>query len=121
MHRYTVKLNNLKFSTTHGLYRDEKTISQPFELDIEVSYERQKSCNDSVENSIDYESLYLISKDIIMGNTFNLIETIGEEIIKKVFETYSCIQSASITIRKPQIQFDDNSKCVEVVISKTNE
>ena len=121
MYNYTVKLNSLKFDATHGLYKDEKTVNQPFQIDIEVSYQRGKTCNDTIENSVNYENLYLISKAIVIDNTFSLIETIGEKIIQKVFETYSHLQFASVTIRKPRIQFDNNCKCVEVVISRTNE
>ena len=56
---------NLKFDATHGLYEDEKTVSQSFEIDIEVSYERQKSCNDSIENSINEINFFFKNNEIV--------------------------------------------------------
>ena len=121
MYSYIVRLNNVTFTATHGLHEHEKRVQQKFEVDIEVSYTREEACLDVIENSVNYEKLYEISHTIIQNNTFSLIETIGEKIIQKIFQMHKNIENVIITIRKPQIKFDDNSKCVEVSISKTNE
>ena len=110
----------LKFNAIHGLHEHEKTNSQKFEIDIEVSC-RSDNCNDDLQKTINYEILYSIAKNIIMNNSFNLIETIGEEIIKKIFKNYPGVYSAKVNVRKPQIKFDNNSNCVEITLVKTNE
>ena len=119
MHTYIVKLNNIKIEAVHGLYPSEKRNKQLFEIDIIISF-CKKSCRDRVEETINYEHLYNIILNIFKDNTFNLIETLGEKIIQEVFKC-SPARSASVTIRKPEIEFGDNSNCVEVSISKNNE
>ena len=120
MHDYVVKLNDLKFNAIHGLHEHEKTNPQKFEIDIEVSYPG-KNCNDDLQKTINYEILYSIAENIIMNNSFNLIETIAEKIIKKIFKSYPNVYSVKVNVRKPQIRFDNNSNCVEVTLVKFNE
>ena len=121
MHKYVIKLNNLEFNATHGLHEQEKINPQKFELDIEISYSKQEACNDDINQSINYESVYTIVQNIIASNTFNLIETLGEKIIQNIFQVFKNAHSVNISIRKPEVKFDQNSNCVEVSVSRFNE
>ena len=120
MYNYVVRLNNVKIRATHGLHQHEKSCEQLFEVDLEAYLIKRETCRDDINNSLDYEKIYKIVLNVFKNNTFNLIETIGEEIIHKVFNDNN-IESMTVTIRKPQIKFDNNSNCVEVSISKKNE
>ena len=120
MYKYVVKLNNLKFNATHGLYEYERNHPQEFELDIKFSYYENNSCNDNMKESINYETLYDIAKGVVTSNTFNLIESIGEKIIEDIFKYYDNACSVKVVIRKPEVKFDDNSNCVEVSVFKSN-
>ena len=119
MYNYVVRLNNIKVKATHGLHEYEKNNEQLFEVDLEASLTKKETCHDAINNSLDYEKIYKIVLNVFKNNTFNLIESIGETIIHKIFEN-SNIESITVTIRKPEIKFDDNSNCVEVSISKKN-
>ena len=121
MHNYVIKLNNLKFNAIHGVYEEEKNNFQKFEIDIEASYSRINDCKDSLLRSVNYESLYKIAKEIVLNNTFDLIETIGESIIEEVLKEFREITFILVTIRKPEVRFDDNSRCVEVSVSRSND
>ena len=120
MHNYIVKLNNIKFEAIHGLYDIEKIDKQLFEVDVEIHLFQKKSCNDNIKNSIDYENVYNLLLDTFTNNIFNLIETLGEKVIEKIF-TNDNVESAVVTIRKPQIKLDSNSNCIEVSINRKNE
>ena len=120
MHDYIVRLKNIKIDAIHGLHDTEKINKQLFEVDVEIHLLEKESCNDSIENSIDYETIYNLLVDIFENNTFNLIETLGEKVIEKIFMNNN-VKSAIITIRKPQIVFDNNSNCIEVSVNKKNE
>ena len=121
MHNYVIKLNNLKFNAIHGVYEEEKNNFQKFEIDIEASYSKINNCKDSLLRSVNYESLYEIVKDVLLNNTFNLVETIGESIIEQTLEEFREITFILVTIRKPEVKFDDNSRCVEVSVSRSND
>ena len=116
MNEYTIKLNNLKFSATHGLNESEKEIEQLFEVDISISSNKD-TCHDDINLSIDYECVYNLIVKIFKENCFNLLETLGEKIIDSIFNLYS-VKNVVVTIRKPEVTFDNNSNCVEVTISK---
>ena len=120
MHTYIVRLNNIRLKATHGVYEREKLNKQLFEVDIEAHLIEKETCYDDIRHSVDYHKIYKILLDVFNNNSFNLIETLGEKVIRKMFKNNN-IKSAVITIRKPEIQFDDNSNCVEVSISGSNE
>jgi len=119
MNDYIIRLNNIKIQATHGLHEVEKTKPQIFEIDVAISF-RKKTCDDNIENSINYEDVYNTIVDIFKNNSFSLLETLGERIISSICETEG-VKSISTTIRKPEIAFDDNYNCVEVSINSSNE
>ena len=122
MYNYIVKLNNIKFEAIHGVNKIEKTNKQLFEIDIAI-YFCKDTCNDSLENSIDYEYVYSITSEILKKNTFNLIETLGEKIINKIFSDYESsiygLEKVKATLRKPEVKFDENSNCAEVSVIRS--
>jgi len=119
MNDYIIRLNNIKIQATHGLHEVEKTKSQIFEIDVAISF-RRETCDDNIENSINYEYMYSTIVDIFKNNTFSLLETLGERIISSICKSEG-VKSVSVTIRKPEIAFDDNHNCVEVSINSSNE
>ena len=120
MNDYIVKLNNVKIKAAHGLYDIEKTDEQLFEVDVAIFFSKE-SCNDNIEESINYENIYNIIKNIFKSNDcFNLLETLGERIIDSIYELGN-FSNVIVTIRKPEINFDNNSNCIEVSINRGNE
>ena len=119
MNNYIVKLNNIKIKSSHGLYEAEKENDQLFEVDIAIAFSKQ-TCSDDIEKTINYEYVYGVVLDVFKNNTFNLIETLGEKIIDKIFTDYD-VENAEINIRKPEITFNKDSNCTEVSISRSNE
>ena len=119
MHNYIVKLNNIKIRSLHGLHETEKTNKQTFEIDIAICFHRE-TCSDNIEKSINYEYVYNIIVEIFSNNSFNLIETLGEKIIDKIYNAYSP-KKIAVTIRKPEIIFGNNPNCIEVTIERSGD
>ena len=119
MNDYIVKLNNIKVLAAHGLYDSEKTTKQLFEVDIAITSTKE-TCNDEISSSIDYEYIYNLIVRVFEENCFNLIETLGEKVIDSICESFST-RKIAVTIRKPEISFDNNSSCVEVSVIRSNE
>ena len=74
MNDYIVKLNNIKIKATHGLHEIEKTNPQLFEVDVAICFSRT-TCNDDIEQSIDYEHVYGIIERVFEDNCFNFLWT----------------------------------------------
>ena len=119
MNDYIVKLNNIKIVAAHGLHDIEKINKQLFEVDVAISFSKE-NCNDDINQSIDYEYLYNLIVKVFKQNSVNLIESLGEKIIDSIFATFSA-EKVSVTIRKPEISFDNNLNCIEVSINRNNE
>tara|TARA_B100000519_G_C14223444_1_gene428756 strand:+ start:96 stop:455 length:360 start_codon:yes stop_codon:yes gene_type:complete len=119
MNDYIVKLNNIKILAAHGLHDSEKATKQLFEVDIAITSTKE-TCNDDIGSSIDYEYIYNLIVRVFEENCFNLIETLGEKIIDSICASFST-RKISVTIRKPEISFDNNSSCVEVSVIRSNE
>jgi len=128
MYEYIVTLNNVKIKARHGLYDDEKTNKQLFEISVKAFFYKKQSCNDNIKETINYEKIYSIIVDIVVKNSFDLIETIGEKIIEKLF-LFDLIKKVQVTIKKPEVKFINskadintdvkiNNNCIEVSIIK---
>ena len=96
-------INNMEFSAKHGCNEIEKTDFQLFQIDLIVFVDLSKpSQNDKLSNTIDYSTLYKIVEDVVVNNTFNLIERLGQAIADQIFNNF-IINKLSITIRKPNV------------------
>ena len=116
MNNYIVKLNNIKIKAAHGLHDIEKTKKQLFEIDVSVFFSKP-TCNDNIEESVDYQHIYCIVENVLKDNSVNLLESLGERIIDAVYKMNN-VDNVDVSIRKPEIQFNDNSNCTEVSISR---
>ena len=121
MYSYTVKLNNVKIDAAHGVYDEEKKKEQPFEVDLKATFCRNQDCDDNLNNSLDYQRIYDIVVEVFSDYTFNLIESVAERIIEKVFLLESSMRRVEVSIRKPKVSLRNNRDCVEVTIVKLNE
>ena len=94
-------IKNINLFGYHGVLPEEKTLGQPFEIDVEVITSLNDiSYNDNLSSSIDYLLLYEIVKEEFFLKKYNLIETIGEKISLRLLKINN-ILSVKIRIRKP--------------------
>ena len=66
---------------------------------VDIKYDESLKNLNEKENSL--------PKNVVLNNTFNLVETIGESIIDSAFKEFREITFVLVTIRKPGIRFDD--------------
>lgn len=110
-----IKLENLNFYGYHGIYKKEIKDGQKFILNLDISYKYNDS-SDSVLKTIDYTDLYKLLKKIFTKNRYNLLETLGKEIINQVLEDYASIYYIKVNIRKPSISIEENNDFINVEI-----
>ena len=110
-----IKLENLNFYGYHGVYKKEIKDGQKFILNLDISY-NYNDTSDSVSKTIDYIELYKLIKKIFNKTRYNLLETLGNEIINQVLDNYASIYYIKVNIRKPSISIEQNNDFINIEI-----
>jgi dihydroneopterin aldolase len=106
----TIKLKQLRFFAHHGLYEEERKVSNEFIVDLEVVFESSVSVITKMNETINYIKLYELVKKHMLPPT-DLIETLAMQITDNIHQQYSQVKKISITIAKkypPVINFSGN-------------
>jgi dihydroneopterin aldolase len=106
----TIKLKQLRFFAHHGLYEEERKVSNEFIVDLEVSFESRVTTIAKMSETINYIKLYELVKKRMLQPT-DLIETLAMEITNNIHQQYSVVKKVSIAITKkypPVINFSGN-------------
>jgi len=82
-----VTLSGLRLLGRHGVTADERTRPQPFRVDISCPTDVARAARaDEIASTLDYRSLRDIAAAVIEGPSRNLVETLAEEIARRVLE-----------------------------------
>lgn len=95
-----VKLEGLVFFAYHGFYEEEQKIGNRYEIDITVStHLTEAGISDRLMDTVNYETLYQIAKDIMQVPS-KLLENIALRIIEQVKRNYPNIESCEVKVAK---------------------
>ena len=106
----TIKLNQLRFFAHHGLYEEERKVSNEFIVDIETSFEPAVDTIVRMNETINYVKLYEVVKKHMLQTT-DLIETLAMKISHDIHVLIPQVKKICITITKkypPVINFSGN-------------
>ena len=106
----TIKLKQLRFFAHHGLYEEERKVSNEFIVDLEVAFESSVAVIKKMNETINYIKLYELVKGHMLQTT-DLIETLAMKISNNIHESYPRVKKVSISITKkypPVINFSGN-------------
>lgn len=95
----TVSLEGMKFFAHHGVYDFEKEKGNTFWVDVFMTKEYDSEEENTLDNTIDYEKVYVLIQDI-MQQTEPLLETVAQKIIKSVADAFPILESMRIKIKK---------------------
>jgi len=112
----TVRLNNAVFYAHHGVMEEEHRIGGRYEVDVamELDFE-QAARTDSLTDTVDYERVYQIIKRTVTENRFYLIERLAYLIANEILSVVPSIESAVVTVRKPNPPVGGPADCAEAV------
>ena len=110
----TIRILGLKFNTRHGVRPEEKTLIQPFEIDVEIICDLSKAAqSDKLEDTVDYSHVVSVVKDVMLGEQCHLIERLAELILERLC---ALVNEGDVTVRvrKPRAPLEVSFKTVEV-------
>ena len=95
-----ITLEGMEFFAHHGFYREEQKIGNKFAVDIIIISDLTDAAeHDSLEETVNYETLYKIIRHV-MSEPTKLLEHLGKRIIDTVFEQFQQVSSVEVKVRK---------------------
>lgn len=100
----TISLTGVTLYGYHGVRPEERTLGQRFVVDIDLAADlRDAAVTDALEATVNYSEVYGLVAEIVEGEPVNLLETVGERIIRSVFDRFPDVEHARVRIAKPGV------------------
>ena len=113
----TIQLHHLIFFAHHGIHEEELLTANSFEVNLDVVFDEKKSKFDSLDETLDYVTLYDIVKKQMQIPT-PLLEKICKEIIGKIKKGFPIIREIEISIKKLNMPIENFHGSVGVKMKK---
>ena len=96
-------LTGMQFYGFHGVNPEERTLGQPFVVDLEAELDLTAACNsDSLTDTVSYTHLYRLTRDVMEGEPFNLLEAAAGCIAGQILQQHQIVESVRVRVRKPR-------------------
>jgi len=114
--RQQVELTDLRFYAYHGYYPEEQVLGNEFIVTIRVVFERHGGAEDELNDTVNYESLYEITKTA-MRHTHKLLETVAESILAQIRTDFPVVSEIEVGICKNHPPFGGDQAKAAVALA----
>ncbi len=92
---------NLEYYAYHGVKKEEKKLGGKFQIDVDLHYNSKNAIiNDDINYAVNYEEVVYNVSELVLNESYDLIETLANEILNTIFEKFEEVKIASVRIRK---------------------
>jgi 7,8-dihydroneopterin aldolase/epimerase/oxygenase len=119
-----IRIRNMQFYGYHGLFPEENTLGQHFEVDVEVfgSFEGWVKYGadpdvSKVEGAVNYPEVYELVDKIVTGERYGLVESVADRIAGAIQETFG-VEKLIVRVRKPNPPVAGHFDGIEVEVSR---
>ncbi|MGM0472053.1 MAG: dihydroneopterin aldolase [Bacillota bacterium] len=97
-----IRLKGLKFYGYHGVLAEEKELGQRFIVDLALQTDlKPAGVSDDLTESINYAEVYEVTKQVVEGESYDLIEAVAESIAAKLLSEFTRIKQVQVQVKKP--------------------
>ena len=120
----SIDVKAIKAYGKHGVYTEEKKEEQLFLIDIKLVFEDIKELQDSLEETINYETIVQLIIDLVKKESFNLIETLAKKLLEEIEQlgnktsVIKVIKGISVTVHKPETLLNQTTEDISVTVSE---
>jgi len=114
-----LSLLGMRFEARHGVHAEEKETAQPFEVDLVLRADlAEPAATDRLEATVDYGGLYHLVREIVEGQSFDLIEALAGAIARAVLASTDpvLVDEVEVRVRKPKAPIDGAFDTVEAAL-----
>jgi len=98
-----IRISGISGFGFHGVYPEERRVGQRFLADLILYTDLSApALTDDVNHSTDYSKVVPDVKQVLEGEPVNLIETLADRVVSKIFQNYPLVESVEVTIFKPE-------------------
>ena len=95
-----ILLQGMQFYSYHGGSREERTLGQPFQVDLEVEKDLAAAGkSDRLDDTVSYAHVFRVVRDVMAGEPMELLEALAQEIASRSLESFP-IDSIRVRITK---------------------
>lgn len=115
--RLTIK--SAQFYGYHGVKDEEKTLGGRYEVDLDLWYDATNAiATDDVTYALNYEKAMECIEDVFSGQSYNLIETVANNILEQLFERFPFLSRAAVRIRKINVPIHSVVSFIEIELER---
>ena len=112
-------LERMQFFAYHGVFPEETKLGQRYYVDLIIHTDLRKAgVSDDLSETLNYAHIYELTKEIVKGKTFKLIEALAETIATELLENYTKVSEITVKVTKPHPPFDIHFDGVAVEIHR---
>ena len=113
---FDIHLSKIECFGKHGIYDNEKNIEQKFFVDIYINIKDFEE--DDISKTINYEEVVDLVIKIVARESFDLIESLSKNIVKKIVNQYQKenlrINEIKATVHKPDTILKSKTQNISV-------
>ena len=120
----SIDVKGIKAYGKHGVYIQEKKEEQLFLVDVKLMLEDTKESQDSLEETINYETITQLIIDLVKKESFNLIETLAKKLLEEIEQlgnktsVIKIIKAITVTVHKPETLLNQTTEDISVTVSE---
>ena len=116
-----LRVQQMEFHACHGVFPEEQQYGQQFVVDAELYCDMQPAViSDCLDDTVDVNQIYEAVKLIVVGERFDLLETLAQHICDKLLESFP-IDAVRVRVRKPEAPLSERTIGVEVELMRMRE
>lgn len=114
-----IRIDNLEVYAYHGAYDEEKEKGQYFYVNAELyTNTRKAGMNDDLDASTNYGTVCDFIHDFMTKHTYDLIETVAEQLAQALLLEFKLVKSVLLEIKKPHAPIEREFESVSVEIER---
>lgn len=100
-------IKGMRFYGYHGVFPEENKLGQKYHVDVELNMDlEQAALTDDLNSTVNYAEIHALTKTIVEGPPFKLIEALTGHIASQVLEVYTMVNEVTVRVTKPNPPFD---------------
>lgn len=97
-----IRITNLEVFCHHGVFKEENVLGQKFLVSVVLYADlSQAARKDDLTKSVNYGAVCHFIKGLMEENTYKLIETLTEQLARKLLVNFPLIEKLELEVKKP--------------------
>lgn len=97
------RISRIRLYGYHGLLPEEREEGQPFEVDLELSWDMSGAVRSGrPEDAVDYMEVVEKVKEVITGQPVGLLEHLAGRILDEIRKGFPEVEAMVVRVRKPE-------------------